>query len=101
MDNHAKILILYSSEVNDQCTHKTSAHVLCQKKGCVLGAFLLLLFNAVNLLCSALFRETNVFSLSLPKHIIKSTFASLNICINNNEIILILVIFTICGSLLI
>lgn len=77
-------------------------HVLCQKKGCVLGAVLLLLFNAVNLLCSALFRETKVFSLKmLPKHIIKSTFASLNICINNNEIILILVIFTISGSLLI
>ena len=42
MDNHAKILIQYSSEVNDQCTHKTFAHFSCsmpKKRVCVRRIF--------------------------------------------------------------
>ena len=101
MDNHARILIQYSIEVNDQCTH-TFFMFYTKRKRRVLGTFLLLLFNAVNLLCSALFRKTKVFSFKmLPKHIIKSTLAYLIIGINNDEIILILVFFIIYGSLLI
>ena len=65
-----------SSEVDGQRTRKTFARFSCsaQKKGrakaCVLREFLLLLFNAVRLFCSALFRKTKVFCHKMlpPKH---------------------------------
>ena len=55
-----------------------------QKKGrakaCVLREFLLLLFNAVSLFCSALFRKTMVFCLKMlpAKH-------QINMCISQYQ----------------
>ena len=56
----------------------------CTKKGrakaCVLREFLLLLFNAVSLFCSELFRKTKVFCLKMlpPKH-------QINMCISQYQ----------------
>ena len=65
-----------SSEVDGQRTRKTfarfsrSAPKKKRAKACVLREFLLLLFNAVSLFCSALFRKTKVFCVKMlpPKH---------------------------------
>ena len=81
MDYHAKIL-QYSSEINDQCTHKTFTRFSCSMPK--IGA-------CVKLALFCILSENKGFFpfKMLPKLIIKSTFAYLNISINNYDIILI------------
>ena len=76
-----------SSEVDGQRTRKTFARFsrsAPKKKGrakvCVLREFLLLLFNAVSLFCSALFRKAMVFCLKMlpAKH-------QINMCISQYQ----------------
>ena len=76
-----------SSEVDGQRTRKTFARFSRSApkkkehaKACVLREFLLLLFNAVSLFCSALFRKTMVFCLKMlpAKH-------QINMCISQYQ----------------
>ena len=80
------INLQYSSEEDGQHTRKTFARFSrsAQKKGrakaCVLREFFLLLFNAVSLFWSVLFRKTKVFCLKMlpPKH-------QINMCISQYQ----------------
>ena len=79
------INLQYSLEVDGQRTRKTFARFSrsAQKKSakaCVFREFFLLLFNAVSLFCSALFRKTKVFCLKMlpPK-------LQINMCISQYQ----------------